>query len=262
MNLLQTYLILLGSIVGFEIIVFCISRLIGKRNDFADVAWGIGFILLAVVTFCCHHSPSLLWRQLLPVILVSIWGLRLSTHIFRRFIRNKQGDARYHELATKWGSHVELRSFLDVFLSQGILTILVSTPVILAVSSTPKNTMLIIIGAAIWLVGFFFESVGDAQLTRFLANPVNKGQLMTAGLWRYTRHPNYFGEITQWWGLFVIGLSAAYGWIGVIGALAITVLVTKISGIPLLEAHYKGRSDWEAYARQTSTLIPRLPHKP
>ena len=115
------------------------------------------------------------------------------------------------------------------------------------------------IGVVVWLIGFYFEVVGDLQLSRFLANPSNKGTLMTSGLWRYTRHPNYFGEVTQWWGIYLIAVSVPYGWVGIIGPALITILILKVSGIPLLEKHKAGQPEWEAYKSRTSKFIPLPP---
>ena len=119
--------------------------------------------------------------------------------------------------------------------------------------------LLVIIGFIVWLIGFYFESVGDKQLANFIHNPENKGKLMTEGLWKYSRHPNYFGEVTQWWGIWIIALSVPYGWVAIIGPITITILILFVSGVPLLEKKYKGRSDFEAYKKRTSIFIPLPP---
>lgn len=115
------------------------------------------------------------------------------------------------------------------------------------------------LGLVIWLIGFFFEAVGDAQLSEFLKNPKNKGKIIQTGLWRYTRHPNYFGEVAQWWGIWLITLGIPLGWFGIIGPLTITVLILFVSGVPLLEKKYQGRADFEAYKKQTSVFFPLPP---
>jgi steroid 5-alpha reductase family enzyme len=111
----------------------------------------------------------------------------------------------------------------------------------------------------VWVIGFFFESVGDAQLSRFIKDPANKGKLMQSGLWKYTRHPNYFGEVTQWWGLWIIALSVSYGWLGIIGPLTITTLILKVSGIPLLEKSMEGNPEFQEYKKRTSVFFPLPP---
>ena len=243
-------------------LAYGVSRLIGKRNDFADVAWGGGFIVVALGTFLLHSNR--LGTNLASnsaTVLVCVWGLRLLVHIFRRFRRSSGVDRRYQAMQTKWGKHVEITSYLVVFLSQGLLALLISAPVVIMNSTSTRFVPGMTVGIALWIVGFYFEAVGDAQLTRFLTDSNNKGKLMTRGLWRYSRHPNYFGEITQWWGLFVMALFVPYGWLGVIGPLTITVLITRVSGVPLLERHYASRPDWEIYKAHTSKLFPLPPRK-
>ncbi len=240
---------------------FGISRLIGKRNDLADVAWGGGFIVIALATFLPHaFGAAASWPGRVATILVCIWGSRLTVHIWRRYVKSS-GDRRYAELQAKWGKQVELKSYLIVFLAQGFLMLLISAPVIVVNSLHPVHASWQWIGVLIWLVGFYFEARGDYELSKFLSNPKNKGKLMTSGLWRYTRHPNYFGEITQWWGIFVLALAAPYGWLGLAGSLTITVLILFVSGIPITERHYAGRADWEIYKARTSMLVPLPPRK-
>ena len=258
-DVLFIYAILFVALFFFMTAAFLLSRMLDKRDDLTDVIWGIGFILIVFYVLLLTREATL-WQQLLPVVLVTIWGLRLSAHILKRFLHS-EGDPRYQALQEKWGANEFWRSYTSVFLLQGLLMLIISLPAVLAIINPATNAWLIGSGITLWVIGFSFEAVGDAQLTRFLQKPENKGKLMTTGLWEYTRHPNYFGEVTQWWGLAVIALSAPYGWLGVLGAITITVLITRISGVPLAEARYKNRSDWQAYARRTSALIPKPPRK-
>ena len=192
---------------------------------------------------------------------MTVWGLRLSWHILRRFLRNTE-DRRYLALAQKWGKWAELRSYLSIFVLQGALMLVISAPVIaIMTTDSPPLQLLTLLGAVVWLIGFYFEAVGDRQLTQFLQNPHNKGKLMTTGLWRYTRHPNYFGEISQWWGIFVIALAVPYGLISIVGPLTVTILIVKVTGIPTVEANYKGRKDWQRYAAHTSKFLPLPPRR-
>ena len=148
----------------------------------------------------------------------------------------------------------------QVFLLQGFFMLLISTSAITAFAdSFGKLGLLEAAGAVVWLTGFFFESVGDLELSRFVKNPANKGKLMTGGLWRYTRHPNYFGEVTQWWGIFLVVLSSPYGFLAIISPLTITFLILKVSGIPMLEKKYEGRADFAQYKRKTSAFFPLPP---
>ncbi len=227
-----------------------------KRSDVADTAWGLGFVIVAWGAYMLADTPS--GVALAINILVTIWGLRLSTHIFLRN-RHKTEDRRYAEMRAKWGKGVFIRTYTNVFLAQGLLLLLISTPVILANGLTQSTGAWQYFGFVIWTVGFFFESIGDWQLTRFIQNPINKGKIMTTGLWRYTRHPNYFGEVTQWWGIFILSLSGLSATAGIIGPAVITVLILKISGIPLLERKMQDNPAFAAYAAKTSMFVPRPP---
>jgi steroid 5-alpha reductase family enzyme len=145
---------------------------------------------------------------------------------------------------------------------QGTLLVIVAIPIIFANTSAESSwTILDGIGLSVWLFGVLFESVGDWQLLTFMRNPANKGKLMTTGFWRYTRHPNYFGEVTLWWGVWLIVCAIPNGWMTLVGPLTITFLILKVSGIPMLEAHYAGRADFEAYKQRTSAFFPLPPRE-
>lgn len=253
----MTYFLTLAAVLFVYMSLWFVVSLYKKRNDVADVAWGLGFVLLAWVALFLSEESDL--RGLLAGVLVSIWGLRLAWHIQARH-RGKGEDYRYLLWRQTWGKWFYLRSYFQVYLLQGALLFAVSAPVLLInQSSGPALNLLDFLGLAVWLIGFIFESVGDAQLARFLKDPANKGKLMREGLWRYTRHPNYFGEVTQWWGLWLIALSVPYGWVGIIGPLTITILILKVSGIPLLENKMADHSDFAEYKRKTNMFIPWWP---
>lgn len=236
-----------------------IASIILGRNDIADVAWGPGFILAAAVSLAAGgvYSP----RGLLLCALVVVWGTRLALHIHARN-RGKGEDPRYRVWREQWGRWFLPRSFLQVFMLQGFLLVVVSAPVIFVNAAQASSLgALDALGALVWLTGFMFEAVGDWQLLRFLRDPANKGRLMTGGLWRYSRHPNYFGEVTLWWGIWLMALSVPGGWATVVGPLTITVLILMVSGIPMLERRYVGRADFEAYRRRTSAFFPLPPRE-
>jgi steroid 5-alpha reductase family enzyme len=198
-------------------------------------------------------------RGVIVSILIFIWGVRLSTHVFARN-RHKPEDPRYTEWRAKWGRYQILGSFLQVFLLQSILLFLIAVPALIIITTKGGSfTIVDAIGIAVWLIGFYFESTGDAQLRRFVSNPENKGKLMTEGLWHYSRHPNYFGEISMWWGIWIIALSVPFGIYGIIGPLVITMLITKVSGIPLVEKAFAKKPEFEAYKQKTSILFPLPP---
>lgn len=232
--------------------------LIKKRNDMADVAWGLGFIFLAWASFILSQSFNI--RGLLLNILVSIWGLRLSWHIYSRN-KNKPEDYRYLSWRKSWGKWFYIRSYFQIYILQGVFLFFIVFPIISVnkYSGLPLG-WLDFFGILIWIFGFCFEVIGDAQLAKFNKNPKNKDKIMQEGLWRYTRHPNYFGEVMLWWGIFIISLRSINFLYTIISPLTITVLILFISGIPLLEKKYQERSDFKEYKKRTSIFFP-LPNK-
>ncbi len=245
-------------VLVFMTLAFGIS-ILRKRNDFADIAWGLGFIVVAVSTL--FLSGTYYEKQLLVTALVALWGLRLSGHIYLRN-RGRKEDHRYEDMKKKWKGNFYVQSYLNVFLTQGLLMLLISIPVIFINSSSDAGFQLLDgLAVIIWFIGFYFEANGDYELSEFVKNPDNKGHVMQDGLWKYTRHPNYFGEVTQWWGIFLIAVSLPNGVFTIIGPLVITILITKVSGIPLLEKKYAGRPEWEDYKRRTSIFFPMPPKK-
>ncbi len=230
-----------------------------KNNGIVDIAWGLGFILVGSVIFALRGNGQP--RQWLAVTLVSIWGGRLALHVFQRN-RGREEDFRYAAWRRQWGRYFVIRSFGQIFMLQGLLLLLVITPLLLIVGQEqPPLNLLDGLGVLVWLTGFLFEAIGDRQLAAFIREPANRGRLMTGGLWRFTRHPNYFGEATLWWGMAILALSAPRGWLGLVGPLVITFLLLFVSGVPLLEKKYRGRPDWEEYKKKTPVFFPWLPRK-
>lgn len=228
-----------------------------KRNDVADIAWGLGFVMIAWMGLA-QSVPST--RSIMMTSMVTIWGLRLAWHIATRN-RGKSEDARYAAWRQTW-KHVYARSYAQVFLLQGLLLYIIALPIIAVHAAAPSAFGVFdAAGIILWCIGFVWETVADMQLRRFIAQPENKGRLMTRGLWAYSRHPNYFGEVVQWWGIFVLAALQPWGWMTVISPLTITILIVWISGIPLLERKYAGRQDFEEYKKKTSVLFPLPPRK-
>lgn len=251
----QLGLILL-SILVYVTLVFGIAWS-KKRLDIVDIAWGGAFITAAIVSLFLGAAGNL---QTLTTSLVVVWGLRLGFYILKRVLASKIEDPRYTELRKDWKGSPAANAYFRIFIVQGILAVIVSAGVIaINLSVASDVTMLALVGVVIWLFGFIFESVGDAQLGSHLANPSNRGKLMTTGLWRYTRHPNYFGEAVQWWGVFVIALSVPYGWLAIISPITITFLLLFVSGVPLTEKRFEGRPGWAEYKRRTSVFLPLPP---
>jgi steroid 5-alpha reductase family enzyme len=235
--------------------VFLIGRHL-KRYDSVDVAWGLVFIVIALTALLVSGAPHL--TSVVVMLCVLIWGLRLSTHIYRRLRASTSEDKRYVALRQKWRSGNEaVAVFFRIYMVQAILAVMVSAPVLVSAAG-PESTspVFLFVGFIIWVVGLSIEAIADRQLRQFIRTPHPKGQLMTEGLWRYSRHPNYFGELLLWWGVGVMALGTTYSWIGLIGPMVISILIIFISGIPPTERAFAGRSGWAAYKAQTSVLIP------
>lgn len=247
-------LLLLALYIFLYMSLIFIFAWIKKDNSIVDIAWGIGFILIAIITFV--SADEFMLRKLLVTTLVIIWGTRLALHIFFRN-RGKGEDFRYKQWRKSWGKWFRVRSFFQIFMLQGLLLLLIVYPVILINHAEKKDLIILdFIGLFIWLIGFFFETVGDYQLKKFKQHPENKGKIMTLGLWKYTRHPNYFGETTMWWGIFLIALAVKNGWTAIISPLLITFLILKVSGVTMLEKKYLDNPDFIEYAKKTSAFFP------
>lgn len=246
------------TVLAYMVFLFILAQLL-KNNSIVDIAWGLGFIIVVISLFI--QKPEVFPAKLLLSGLIAVWGFRLSGHIlFRNF--GKPEDFRYAKMREDWGKNFLVNSFFMVFMLQGALMLVVSFSATVLYSSGPRElNPLDVAGALVFAIGFIFETVGDAQLARHIKNPANHGKLMTSGLWAFTRHPNYFGEATMWWGVFLIALSSVNGWIAVISPLTITFLLLFVSGVPLLEKKYQGRPDWEAYKKRTPIFFPWFPKK-
>ena len=226
-----------------------------RNNSIVDIIWGIGFVVIAYFSYLVSGHSA---RSTIILVLVAIWGFRLALHIFSRNF-NKPEDYRYAEMRANWGDWWVIRSFLQIYLLQWLLMQLISTPIVLNSKATGALSLFDYLGIIIWLIGFFFEVVGDSQLASFMRDKKNKGKLMTTGLWRYTRHPNYFGEATLWWGISLIAYSGTGSYLVFLGPIIINFLLLFVSGIPLLEKKSKSRPGWDTYAKKTSIFFPLPP---
>jgi len=241
----------------FFMLVFLVA-VFKRDNSLVDIAWGLSFSLLALLGLGYSQFGI---RQFVVALLVVIWGTRLAIHIYLRN-RGRGEDFRYRKWRKDWGNWWVIRSFFQIYLLQWLLMLLVSTPIIL-VMLTPTSPFWLLdyLGVIVWLIGFFFEAIGDWQLTRFKQDPRNKNRLMTKGLWSLTRHPNYFGEASLWWGIAILAFAQTNNLFVFLGPLTIDYLLLKVSGIPLLEKKYQGRADWDKYAAKTSAFFPLPPSK-
>jgi steroid 5-alpha reductase family enzyme len=196
------------------------------------------------------------------VVLVTIWGLRLAGYLFWRN-HGEPEDYRYRAMRKRWGDRFPLISLVTVFLLQGVLMWIVSIGVQLGqVDSTPDIGVIAVVGVVVWVIGVGFEAIGDLQLARFKSDPANAGKVMDRGLWRYTRHPNYFGDACAWWGIALVAVETGIGAWGLLGAAVMTTLLLRISGVALLEKSLRKRKpDYQAYVDRTSAFIPLPPKK-
>jgi len=232
-----------------------------RDTSIVDIFWGSGFVVIAWTAFALADGSS--DRRLLLVALVTVWGLRLTAYLASRNL-GKGEDFRYAEMRQRHGRRWPLRSLVVVFWLQGALMWVVSLPVQVAMTdSTPAGLgALDWVGAVLWAVGLTFEAVGDLQLARFKANPANRGRVMGGGLWRYTRHPNYFGDFCVWWGIWLVALATGSAWWTVVGPAVMSVLLIRVSGAALLESSLiRRREGYADYVARTSGFFPWPPRR-
>lgn len=259
MSFSQIYIQSLLIILAMMSVLWIVSIII-KNASIVDIFWGMGFVLTSLFYFYRIGEPDL--KRSIIVTFVTIWGLRLSFYLAWRN-SGKGEDFRYRNFRKKYG---EKRywwiSFFQTFLLQGILMWLISVTILGALYYTVQQTMGILDYAAIivWLTGFVFEAGGDYQLSRFRADSSNRGKVLDRGFWKYTRHPNYFGDSAVWWayGLFCLGSG---NWIPVLGSVLMTLLIIKVSGVALLEKSLREQKpQYREYIERTSSFFP-LPLK-
>ena len=240
--------VLVQSTIGF-----CLSIIL-KKNDIADVLWGIGFIFLSALLFFNGANNS---GSILLYTLIFLWALRLSLYIYIKQKQKKIEDARYKQWRNSWGKWCIIRSFFQIFFLQTLFLLLVATPLFLQLEHN-NISALNILGILIFTFGLVYESVADYQMMHFKKENNNKGKIITQGLWKYSRHPNYFGEILVWIGIFFASLHNIESLIGIVSPLTIIILLAFVSGVPLAEKRYKGRKDFEEYKKTTPAIIPKL----
>ncbi|MFP3896490.1 MAG: DUF1295 domain-containing protein [Anaerolineales bacterium] len=261
MTFLEIYSIGALAILGLMTALWLIS-LILKDASIVDIFWGPGFVMACWIYFSLTPNGFLPRKRLIST-LVTIWGLRLGLYILYRNW-GKGEDFRYRKWRREAGSDWWWRSFLKVFLTQGVLMLLISAPLLAAqISPTPARlTVLDIIAIPLWIIGFFFETVGDLQMAAFKANPANESKVLDYGVWRYTRHPNYFGDATQWWAYYLIAAATGGGLWTIFSPIIMTGLLLKVSGVALLEKTLKEtKPKYKDYVESTSAFVPWFPKK-
>lgn len=254
MTFIKIYFDALLIIMVMMSLLWIVSVII-RNVSIVDIFWGLGFIITAI--FYYVQTDGFLTRKVILLILVSVWGLRLSGYLAWRN-SGKGEDFRYREFRKKYGKQYWWISFFQTFLLQGFLMWLISAPLLGAQFYTDKNhlNLLDFAGIAFWITGFIFEAGGDFQLAVFKSDPLNKGQVLDKGLWKYTRHPNYFGDTAVWWGYGLLCLAAG-SYLPVLGSMLMTALIIKVSGVALLEKSLKDQKpEYKEYIRKTSAFIP------
>lgn len=248
-------LLLNAVLVSTCMFVLWLASLRLKNASIVDIFWGLGFAFIAIVTFTVGPGGM---RSILLASLTTIWGTRLATYLFKRN-HGKGEDFRYAAMREYRGESFWLVSLITVFAVQGIVMWMVSLPVQIGQFAPTPMTVLNFLGIGFWLVGFFFEAIGDFQLAKFKLTPGSRGRVLDTGLWRYTRHPNYFGNAMIWWGLFLIAATWSTVWL-IISPVFMTFLLVKVSGVALLERNLLSRSDiYRDYVKRTSAFIPWPP---
>jgi len=253
----------LPIVAGAVIVVVAITFVAGMRlgrHSVIDVAWGFAFAVVATVSFVWssgHGSTSI---RVLVAIMTVVWGLRLATYIGLRQ-RGAEEDPRYDKmLSTAPGSRTAY-AIRKIYVTQAVALFFVSLVVQVAMYESGAIEPLAYAGLAIYLIGLFFESVGDAQMAFFKRDPANKGTVMNRGLWKFTRHPNYFGDACVWWGLFLVSAAHWPGVLTILSPVAMTYFLTRGTGVPMLESHMSSRPGFKEYLESTSSFFPLPPKK-
>ena len=248
-----------GAVVVVLAATFAVAKRAGKHSVI-DTAWGLLFVAIAATVFVRSSGHGDDVRRWLLLLLPALWGLRLATHIGRRTV-GKPEDPRYEQLLGKARGNPDLYALRMIYLLQGVLAYLIAAPILVGGFSRSGAGVVAWLGVGLWAVGVFFEAVGDAQLEAFRNDPAAKGKIMDRGLWRYTRHPNYFGDACVWWGIFLVAADAWPGVLTIYAPVVMTLLLTRGSGARILEKHMSRRPGWDEYAARTSMFIPRPPRR-
>ncbi len=251
--MLSTTYITSAFIIFIMMSIIFLIAIVKKDNSIVDVFWGLGFTINAWIIFILYKFPF----GITSTIFVTIWGLRLAIYLFLRN-NNKGEDWRYAQWRKDWGKYFYIRSYLQVFMLQGFMMWIISFPLLQIDNTFIPIQLWQYGGALLWLIGFLWESIADFQLYQFKQKSKNKGKIMQTGLWAYSRHPNYFGEILVWWGIFIFCLPYGKWYITILSPIVITWLLNNVSGVPMLEEKYKQNKNYQKYIQKTNALIPKF----
>ncbi len=236
---------------------FVISVIIND-SSIADIFWGLYFVAIADFSFFKLHYSVL---HLIIALMINIWGIRLAIHILRRKL-HKPEDRRYAEFRLKWGKYFLVHSLIQNYLFQALLATIIALPIYNSLISNKAIhlNLFYVVGILIWLFGFIFEVIADKQLSSFLIIKDESHQILQTGLWRYSRHPNYFGEVVLWWAIFLVTFSTRFSLINLLSPILISFLILFVSGVPLAEKRLRKTVNYKDYINRTSVFIP-LPTK-
>lgn len=262
------YVLNLTALLLFAALLWS-STLRTRNVNVVDVGWGLGFVLVAWLTWIFsrvfHRETvpefgSMAYSSLL-LGMVSLWGLRLSGYLAWRSW-GKAEDYRYAAMREHWGNRFQLRSLFTVFSLQAVLIWFISLSLQMGIPGSSSSGVVLAIGVLMWAIGWLFEAVGDWQLLRFKADMKNKGKVMNRGLWRWTRHPNYFGDFLVWWGIYLVAAQPDSWWWTISGPALMSFLLLRVSGVSLLESSLKDRLEgYREYVQGTSSFFPWPPKK-
>jgi steroid 5-alpha reductase family enzyme len=260
--LARLYLAVSGVILGLMTLLWLLSLRL-RDSSIVDIFWGTGFVVANWTAFAlAGRAPD--WRQWLLSALVTVWGVRLSLHVLRRNWGRGE-DFRYQKWRKEAGGRWWWQSFFQIFLLQGVFLLIIAAPLVAAHAWGDRGgwPALALIALPLWLLGFFYETAGDAQLARFRADPANKGRVLSTGVWRTSRHPNYFGDSAQWWAYYLLAASFPGGIWTLFSPVLMTILLLRVSGVALLERTLKEtKPGYREYMESTSAFIPWFPRKP
>lgn len=255
-----------GVAIGFFTIIFLIAQK-QNNNSIVDIFWGLSFVVQVVygLLFRLLSGETVYWIQLVLSALIALWGLRLFLYIGIRNLK-KPEDFRYVDMKKKWGTkNPRLKAYVNVFLTQAAFHFVVALPIHLSMVAQTDVALPILIGSAmLFAIGFLFEAVGDEQLAAFKRQKkagTATSRILSTGLWKYTRHPNYFGEAVMWWAFGLLVFPTNLGFFALISPIVMTWLLRFVSGVPLLEKKYENDPEFQAYAKKTPIFFPWFPKK-
>ncbi len=245
--------------VGSMMLITWLISIPIRDVSIVDIGWGMGFVLIAWVAFAMSPRTPRCW---LVAVLTTVWGLRLSGYLAARNLGRGE-DYRYAAMRERHGRRFTFVSLFTVFLLQGVVMLVVSLPIQTAHVFEAETGLGLwaYLGCVTWFIGFLFEAGGDWQLSRFKADLQNKGKVLDSGFWRYTRHPNYFGDFMIWWGLWLISIGSGQAWWSAIGPAIMSVFLMKVSGVTLLEKNLKKKPGYADYVRRTNAFFPWIPRR-